>query len=111
MTTEESEDAKMRALFGEASRPPMGDEDFVRSVMVRVEEAKASRKVRSSALALGTIAMGAALLWPFKAAIATALVLPIEKYAASMPMLGAGATGMLIAVAASAAGLVYAERG
>jgi hypothetical protein len=111
MTTEESEDAKMRALFGDASRPPMGDEDFVRSVMVRVEEAKASRKVQSSAVALGVIAVTAAVLWPFKTAIATAFVLPLERYAADLPMLGATATAMLIALAASAAGLVYAERG
>lgn len=111
MTTEESEDARMRALFGEASRPPMGDEDFVQSVMGRVEEAKASAKVRSSAIALGGIAIASAMLWPFKAAILTALTLPLEKYVASAPMLGAGATAMLIAVAASAAGLVYAERG
>lgn len=111
MTTEESEDAKMRALFGEVSRPPMGDEDFVAGVMARVDDAKASRKVQSSALALGAIALGAAVLWPFKAAIATALLVPLEKYAAVLPSMGAGATAMLIAVAASAAGLVYAERG
>jgi len=111
MTTEESEDARMRALFGEASRPPMGDEDFVQSVMGRVEDARASAKVRSSAMALGTIAIGCAVLWPFKAAIATAIALPLEKYAASLPMLSAGATGLLIAAAASVAALVYAERG
>lgn len=111
MTTEESEDARMRALFGEAPRPPMGDEDFVRSVMVRVEEAKASRKVRSSAVALGGIALGCAVLWPFKAAIATALMVPLTKYVPDASMLGAGTTVMLIAIIASAAGLVYAERG
>ncbi len=111
MTTEESEDAKMRALFGDASRPPMGDEEFVAAVMGRVEEARASGKVRSSAIALGVIAVTSALLWPFKAAITTALVVPLARYVPDTSMLGAGATAMLIAVAASAAALVYAERG
>jgi hypothetical protein len=111
MTTEESEDAKMRALFGEASRPPMGDEDFVAAVMGRVDEIKASEKVRSSAIAMGFIAAGCALLWPFKAAITTALVVPLARFVPDTSMLGAGATAMLIAVAASAAALVYAERG
>jgi len=111
MTTEESEDAKMRALFGEASRPPMGDEEFVQGVMARVDEAKASRKVRSSALALGSVALGVAILWPFKGAIVTALTLPLARYVPEPSMLSAGTTAMLIAVAASAAGLVYAEKG
>ncbi|KAF0176555.1 MAG: hypothetical protein FD124_220 [Alphaproteobacteria bacterium] len=111
MTTEESEDAKMRALFGDASRPPMGDEDFVAAVMGRVEEVRASEKVRSSAFALGVIAVISAVLWPFKAAIATALVVPLTRYVPDTSMLGAGATAMLIAVTASAAALVYAERG
>jgi hypothetical protein len=111
MTTEESEDAKMRALFGEASRPPMGDEDFVAAVMGRVDEVKASQKMRSSAFALGFIAAGCAVLWPFKAAIATALTVPLTQFAPDTSMLGAGTTAMLIAVAASAAALVYAERG
>jgi hypothetical protein len=111
MTTEESEDAKMRALFGDASRPPMADEEFVRTVMVRVEAAKASHSVRSSAMALGTLALGCAVLWPFKASIATALAAPVVKVLPDASMLGAGATAMLVALAASAAGLVYAERG
>jgi len=111
MTTEESEDAKMRALFGEASQPPMGDEDFVQGVMARVDEVKASQKARSSALALGTVAVGMAILWPFKAAIVTALTVPLVKYVPDVSMLSAGSTAILIAVAASAAGLVYAERG
>lgn len=111
MTTEESEDAKMRALFGEASRPPMGDEEFVQGVMARVDEATAARKVRSSAVALGGIALGVALLWPFKAAIVTALTVPLARYVPDMSMVSAGTAAMCIAVAASAVGLVYAERG
>ena len=109
--TEESEDARMRALFGESSRPPMGDEEFVGAVMGRVHEARASDAVRRNAIAIATVALAGAVLWPFKAAIGTAFTLTTMKYAADLPMLSGGATALLIAAAASVAALAYAERG
>ena len=107
----ESEDARMRALFGESPRPPMGDEEFVGVVMRRVHETRAFDTVRRNAVAIGTVALTGAVLWPFKAAIGTALSLTTMKYAADLPMLGSGAGALLIAAAASVAALAYAERG
>ena len=109
--TEESEDARMRALFGESGRPPMGDEEFVGALMGRVHEARASDAVRRNAIAIATVALAGAVLWPFKAAIGTAFTLTTLKYAADLPMLSGGATALLIAAAASVAALTYAERG
>lgn len=110
MTPEESEDARMAALFGDLPRPPMGDEDFVRSVMGRVQEARVDAAIRRNAIGLGVIAATAGLLWPFKSAIVTAVTLPLAKYLPSMPAMSAGATGLLIAAVASVAALAYAER-
>ncbi len=109
--TEESEDARMRALFGESPRPPMGDDEFVRSVMTRVHEVRTSDKVRRNALAIGVVAVAGAILWPFKSALGTALALSAVRFAPDLPMLSGGATALLIAAAASVAALAYAERG
>ena len=108
---EESEDARMRALFGESTRPPMGDDEFVRAVMIRVNEARTSDKARRGAVAIGSIALIGAVLWPYKAALATAFTLTAAKYVPDLSMLGGGATALLIAAAASVAALAYAERG
>ncbi len=109
--TEESEDARMRALFGESPRPPMGDEEFVRSVMARVQEVRTSDKVRRNAVAIGSLAVAGAVLWPFKSAIGTAFTLTAGKYVPDLSMLSGGATALIIAGAASLAALAYAERG
>ena len=109
--TEESEDARMRALFGESPRPPMGDDEFVHSVMARVEAVRTSDKVRRNATAIGVVALGGALLWPFKSAIGAALTLSAVRFAPDLPMLSGSATALLIAAAASVAALAYAERG
>jgi hypothetical protein len=111
MTPEESEDAKMRALFGEVARPPMGDEEFVSRVMGRVEEAKASRKVQRSTAALGFAGLAVAVLWPYKAALETGLALSVARLSADLPMLSSGAGALLVAAAVSLAALAYAERG
>ena len=84
--TEESEDARMRALFGQSKRPPIGDEEFVGAVMGRVHEARASNAVRRNAISIATVALAGAVLWPFKAAIGTALTLTTLKYAADQPV-------------------------
>jgi hypothetical protein len=109
--TEESEDARMRALFGEMQRPPMGDEDFVRSVMGRVQEVRVSSRVRRNAMAIGGVALLGAVLWPFKGAIGAAITLSAARYAVDLPMLSSGGAALLIAAAASLAALAYAERG
>ena len=109
--TEESEDARMRTLFGESPRPPMGDDEFVHAVMYRVHEVRASDKVRRNALAMGSVALAGAVLWPFKSAIGTALTLGAVRFVPDLPMLSGGATALLIAAAASVAALAYAERG
>jgi hypothetical protein len=109
--TEESEDARMRALFGESQRPPMGDDEFVHAVMYRIQEVRVSGKVRRNALALGAVALTGALLWPFKSAIGTAITLSAVRFAPDLPMLSSSATALLIAAAASIAALAYAERG
>lgn len=108
--TEEGEDARMRALFGEAPRPPMGDEEFVSRVMGRVAEAKASRNVQRSTAAVGVGALALAVLWPYKAAIATALTLSVPRMTADLPMLSNSASALLIAAVAGLAALAYAER-
>lgn len=109
--TEESEDARMRALFGEMQRPPMGDEDFVRSVMGRVQDVRVSSRVRRNAMAIGGAALLGAVLWPFKGAIGAAITLSAARYAVDLPMLSSGGAALLIAAAASLAALAYAERG
>lgn len=109
--TEESEDARMRALFGDAGRPPMRDEEFVGAVMGRVRDVRVADAVRRNAVAVGLVALVGATLWPFKAAIGTALTLTTLRYAADLPMLSGSATALLIAAAASVAALAYAERG
>lgn len=109
--TEESEDARMRALFGTSVRPPMGDEAFVASVMGRVREAKAVDATRRSAVAIGGIALMGAVLWPYKAALATGLTLTAARYAPDLSMLSGGATALLIAAVASVGAWAYAERG
>jgi hypothetical protein len=108
---ENNEDARMRALFGDTSRPPMADEVFVARVMGRVEEAKAVRKVQRGAMAMGAAALGVAVLWPYKAALETGLTLSLSAATVDLPMLSSSAGALLIAAAASLAALAYAERG
>jgi uncharacterized membrane protein len=108
---EDLEDARMRALFGDMSRPPMGDEAFVAQVMGRVEEVKSARKVQRGTVALGVAALGVAVLWPYKAALGTGLTLSLSAATVDLPMLSGSAGALLIAAAASLAALAYAERG
>jgi hypothetical protein len=108
--SEESEDARMRALFGDVVRPPMGDEDFVRSVMGRVQEVQASEKARRGAVAVGGIALMGAVLWPFKDAIGAAITLSAVKFAPDVAMLGGGASALIVAAVASLAAWAYVER-
>lgn len=107
----ESEDARMRALFGQVDAPPMGDEAFVGAVMGRVREEKAARSVQRQVGAFGLAAMAGALLWPYKAAIGTGLTLTLARYVPDAATVGGGASALIIAAAASLAALVYAERG
>lgn len=109
--SEESEDARMRALFGQADAPPMGDEAFVGAVMGRVREEKAARTLQRQVGALGLVAMAGALLWPYKAAIGTGLTLTLARYVPDAAVIGGSASALVIAAVASLAALAYAERG
>jgi hypothetical protein len=89
----------------------MGDEAFVVAVMGRVEEARASDKVRRQAVTLGAVALAGAVLWPFKGPIEAALSLTATRFAGDLSAFGGGASALLIAAAASLAAWAYAERG
>ncbi|MDX2234370.1 MAG: hypothetical protein NW200_07715 [Hyphomonadaceae bacterium] len=100
----------MRALFAQGARPPMGDEDFVQSVMTRVQDVRAADKVRRNVAVLGATAFAGAVLWPFRDALGAGITLSMARFAHDVPMLSGGATALLIAAAATLAALAYTER-
>lgn len=107
----DADDARLRALFAGADQPPMGDERFTAAVMGRVDTARRSVSARQMGFAfLGVV--GAALAVAANIGPATdAVTNAFAPYAAQLPMLSAGASTALLAMALAAAGWLYAERG
>jgi hypothetical protein len=108
--TEDEEDSRMRALFGDVARPPFGDDAFVKSVMARVAVEKSAERARRSAFSMGALAFIGASLWPFRDPIALALTGAFDRVLIDLPSLSAGATTLLVAAVVSAAAWAYAER-
>jgi hypothetical protein len=110
MTNHADEDAAMAALFGTASRPPMGDEAFVGQVMARVEKEKAARSVRGQIVAPAIVAGAAAMIYPFSDFLGLMFKQTLVALTGSAPELNAGAATVLLALAAAGAAWAYTER-
>jgi hypothetical protein len=104
-------DARMAALFGAASRPPMGDEAFVRAVGARVQRVEHGRRNRLAAAAGLALAAGAVGLAANGPSAIGALADSYAGYLQYAHQLGGGASALLLAAALSAVGWAYAERG
>jgi hypothetical protein len=103
-------DALLRALFNEATRPPMGDHAFVGAVMADVAAEERQKHAHASWLAGSIGALGVVVLAPSLGPIVGRLAdayAPMAQYA---PMLSGGLGTLLLAAAASAAAWMYAER-
>lgn len=111
VTTADADDARLRALFGAMDAPPMGDERFTASVMAEVDAIEARRTSRKGLLALGAIAIGAMGVVANATPLADAFADAYAAYALYLPNFGAGATSVMLAMAAAGAGWLYSERG
>jgi hypothetical protein len=104
-------DARLAALFGDAPRPPMGDEAFVRGVSGRVAEIERGRRNRLTIAAGLALAAGAVALMVNGPSAVGALADSFAGYLQYAHQLGGGASALLLAAALSAVGWAYAERG
>lgn len=109
--SEMQDDLALKALFADAPRPPMGDEDFVAGVMGRVETYEVRRKSRWQAAGLGALGLTAGVVILNYGDIIGVFNDAFAAYAAQLPAIGAGGSAALIAMAVAAGGWLYAERG
>ena len=103
-------DARLRALFQGASRPPMADERFPRTVMAAVEKRDSrARQWRLAGLAgLGSVA--AALLLPHLGSGATDIWASLQMAGDQIPFVGASGAAVIAMALVCAAGWAVAER-
>ena len=109
----QDDDALLRALFEQASRPPMGDEAFTRGVMARIGQEKARREGRFTAVAAAGALAAAVVAAPVAEPLGLLVRSTLEAafpLLASAPEVGAGGMTVLLAFAMAAAGWIYAER-
>lgn len=103
-------EARLRALFGEADRPPMGDERFTAAVMQRVEADVGRRKQRRLAWAAGLGSLTAAVVIPNLGSGLGDVVGAFNTAFAWAPAAGPGAATLVFVALAAAAGWAVAER-
>ena len=107
---EPDDDARLRALFAEGERPPLGDEAFVRRVMAPVEAHAVQAKAWRSAAIPAAAAFGLAVIWPFLGPVGAMLGQAAQPILQNAPMMGAGGLSALMALAAAGGAWLYAER-
>ncbi len=107
--SEDRDEALMRSLFAEgAVAPPMGDETFVSGVMTRVEAGESRRQSVFSAV-VWTAGAGAAL---FGAVNFTTILAETSRIAAAvnLPVMGGGASMLLMIAAVAGGAYLFSER-
>lgn len=106
--SEEHDEALMRSLFAEGARPPMGDETFVSGVMARVEAGESRRQSVFSAV-VWTAGAGAAL---FGTVNFTTILAEVSRAAAAvnLPVMGGGASMLLMIAAVAGGAWLFSER-
>lgn len=106
------DDAKLRALFGEAPRAA-GDPAFTAQVMKRVDAVRHDHNARKAGFVSGVLAAGGAFTYLHWGSIVGAFADAFAGYAgyvAQAPQITAGGLTMMIAGAAIALGFYVAQR-
>jgi hypothetical protein len=107
---EAADDARLRALFQAAPRPPMGDEHFTRAIMAQVNARQGwARQWRLAGLA-GAGSVAAALLVPHLGAGAGEIFASLWAVGEQIPYVGANGVAVIGLALACAAGWAVAER-
>jgi hypothetical protein len=107
---EAAADARLRALFADTPKAPMGDEAFVAKIMRRTEAEAQRKRAFVSAGAMGLVGLLAAALIPHLGTIGPQIALAFLKSAPSAPEVSAQSMVLVGALVAAGAGWLYAER-
>lgn len=100
---EDRDDAAMRALFADASRPPMADERFVGRVMEKVEARHAAAQSQANYITWAGVA-AAALLFLTNG---TTIIAELSRAAMTVGGPGVQSGSLTLMLAGMAAGGVY----
>jgi hypothetical protein len=103
-------DARLRALFGEMDRPPLGDERFTAAVMQRVAAAANTHRQLRLAWAAGLGSLAVAFVAPHLGAGLGEVIAAVNTAFAWAPVVGSSAATLVLIGLAAAAGWAVAER-